>query len=70
MKNPNRIDAYIELLRKEWKKHPDLRFGQLVDNLVVRRFQKVYHEGHAANLFNIEDEDFFDMLKEEKAREE
>lgn len=29
---PDRIDAIIERLRAVWKRHPDLRLGQMVSN--------------------------------------
>lgn len=31
-RNPERIDPMIELLRADWKQHPDLRLGQLIAN--------------------------------------
>ncbi len=30
MRDPNRIDAAIERLRTVWRKHPDIRLGQLI----------------------------------------
>ena len=32
MRNPDRIPEMLELLRKVWQRHPDLRLGQLVFN--------------------------------------
>jgi hypothetical protein len=32
MRDPDRIDAIIERLRAVWKRHPDLRLGQMVSN--------------------------------------
>lgn len=32
MRDPNRIDVYIELLTKIWKSYPDFRFGQMILN--------------------------------------
>ncbi len=32
MRDPNRIDPFLEEVRKLWKKYPDWRFGQLVAN--------------------------------------
>ena len=33
MRNPERIDAVIEAVRKEWKQVPDWRLGQLIVNI-------------------------------------
>ena len=32
MRDPDRIPEMLELLRKVWQRHPDLRLGQLVFN--------------------------------------
>ncbi len=32
-RDPNRIDGIVEKFKELWKKHPDLRFGQLIMNL-------------------------------------
>lgn len=29
MRDPKRIDRFVELLRLYWKRYPDLRFGQI-----------------------------------------
>jgi uncharacterized protein YihD (DUF1040 family) len=34
MRNPERIDQILEMLRSVWKLHPDLRLTQLVVSLV------------------------------------
>lgn len=33
MRDPERIDVIIDALKKVWKKHPDLRFYQLIENI-------------------------------------
>lgn len=33
MRDINRIDEFCEVLKTEWKKAPDLRFGQFIGNL-------------------------------------
>lgn len=53
MKTAERIDPFIDELRRVWRQNPDLRFGQLVINI------KTY--GEIRNLYNVEDEY---MLKE------
>lgn len=30
MRNPERIDPFLEKVGKLWKKYPDFRFGQLI----------------------------------------
>lgn len=41
MRDPARIDAFINKLRAIWHEHPDLRFGQLLLNAVPE--DKLYH---------------------------
>ena len=33
MRDPNRIDPFLEELGKLWKEYPDFRFGQLLKNV-------------------------------------
>lgn len=33
MRNPNRIPKILVLLEKVWEKYPDLRLGQLIENI-------------------------------------
>ncbi len=33
MRNPDRIDPFLERLSKAWKRVPDWRFGQLMVNI-------------------------------------
>lgn len=33
MRDINRIDDYLDVIKKIWKKNPDLRFSQLVLNV-------------------------------------
>ena len=33
MRDPNRIDPFLERLGKVWKQVPDWRFGQLIENV-------------------------------------
>lgn len=33
MRDPKRIKPFLNKLQKEWEKFPDLRFGQLVENI-------------------------------------
>lgn len=34
MRNPNRIDAFCDTLKKIWHVYPDWRFGQLMSNML------------------------------------
>jgi hypothetical protein len=52
MREPNRI--IIERLRLLWIKHPDLRLGQLIENMVPRD-QRLYF---------IEDVDLIEMMED------
>lgn len=45
MRDPKRIEAYLEKVKKVWMEYPDWRFGQLVVNIL------------GADPFYIEDED-------------
>lgn len=47
MRDPARIDPLLEKLGEAWKKYPDMRFGQFVDN-----FFSVCEQ----NTFNMEDD--------------
>jgi len=49
MRDPARIPALLDILRMVWQAHPDLRFGQLVDNIGVD--------------FQTEDEDFIGAVR-------
>jgi hypothetical protein len=33
MRNINRIKPFLERIEEVWKKYPDLRFGQLINNI-------------------------------------
>lgn len=54
MRDINRIDMYMELLTRIWKEFPDLRFGQLLANM-LGFIQQETHE----DIFFTEDEEFF-----------
>lgn len=62
MRDPNRIDRMIEILRKYWKNNPDLRLGQII-------FNANYHVNHNSDCFYIEDDkleaELVSMLNEE-----
>lgn len=35
MRDPNRIDGFLNRIKKIWKENPDLRFGQLINNVIT-----------------------------------
>ena len=54
MRNPNRIYEILNLLQRGWEKVPDLRFGQLIENL--KRYIDV------DDLFYIEDDELVEKI--------
>ncbi len=54
MRNPNRIDGYCARLAALWKREPDWRFGQLLNNLLG-----AYYTQTKKDIFFPEDEEFF-----------
>lgn len=54
MRDINRIDGILEEIKKVWKKNPDLRFTQLIVNVMSAR---------GSDLYYTEDEKFIQMLK-------
>lgn len=34
MRDPERIEPFLETIKKIWKENPDLRFGQLIENAI------------------------------------
>jgi len=51
MRDPSRIPIILERLRLVWEKNPDLRLGQLIQNL-------------EKSFFYLEDDDFLDDLEQ------
>ena len=56
MRDMNRIPRIMELLERCWLKAPDMRAGQLIEN--IRDFSGI------DDLFYIEDDSFETLLKE------
>jgi len=57
MRDPNRIKPFMRKFYDLWVKHPDLRFGQLVDITWAQQ------SGHKVDLFTIEDNKFIKALE-------
>lgn len=54
MRDINRIDIFCQQLAKEWKKVPDMRFGQLFNNI-----QKYNN----SDLFYIEEDEMIEKIE-------
>ena len=54
MRDIKRIEPFLKDIEKVWKKYPDLRFMQMINNVMA---------SYRSDLFYIEDEDFMKMLK-------
>lgn len=66
MRDPNRIDKIIGLLRKYWWAHPDLRLGQLVSNLTPARYQRESDAGlKMLDPYHVEDTEWEEILRKE-----
>ena len=58
-RDPKRIDKYMELLTQVWKDFPDLRFGQLLANMLGFVQQQT-----KTDIFFLEDEEFFKVFED------
>ena len=58
MRDPNRIDEFCDELKELWHKVPDLRFGQLMSNVLGAVYTKTGHDP-----FYIEDTEMLSSLK-------
>lgn len=55
MRDINRIDKVLEEINEVWKRYPDLRFTQLIVNVMSAK---------GSDLYYMEDERFIKILKE------
>lgn len=44
MRDPQRIDRTLKRLRKYWKKYPDMRLGQIIENATPEGVDVFYVE--------------------------
>ena len=58
MRDPTRIEVLLELLHQYWKQNPDLRLGQIINNLSSSKRMSV-------DPFYVEDDLIIHALKEE-----
>ena len=76
MRGPKRISECLGLIKEIWEKDPDLRFNQLIYNLQggyshenegVGKVEEVIEKGFSKigfDLFNLEDEQFIQYLRD------
>ena len=57
MRDSNRIDEILDYLRQQWKKNPDLRLGQIIENAVGTK------GGEHQCIFGIEDDVMLQLLR-------
>lgn len=62
MRDPKRMRKILGEIYRIWKKYPDMRFGQLVDNLFVYYIMSI-GESIPKDYFYIEDDRFFKYLE-------
>ena len=56
MRDMKRIDSFCEILSVEWKRIPDMRFGQLMYNF--------FHDEYNSDPFYIEDTELIGRFQE------
>lgn len=61
MRDPDRIPLVLAAIEREWRKHPDLRLGQMIVNAVGRDEKLV---------FGVEDDKLIRLFCEELTEEE
>lgn len=71
MRDPNRINLYLDTLREYWEANPDMRLGQILANMV---YMVKGSDATLQQTFNLEDSvllEGLDRLKDlqEKARQ-
>jgi len=69
VRNPDRIEVVLEVLRKVWKANPDLRLGQILVNAGDYHRQDSHHRTTAEDLFSIEDGPLVKAMEEQHFRE-
>jgi len=58
MRDPERIDSFIKIIKNIWKRYPDLRFGQLLLNAFSSDDSNMY-------LYYLEDDEFLKTIRNE-----
>jgi len=80
MRNPQRINEMLELIKTIWQREPDMRFFQLLhllqseysqQNKDIGKIEIEYKKGHKQILFdffNVEDDKIVEFLKHWQTR--
>jgi len=58
-RDPNRIPIILKRLENVWRKFPDLRLGQLIENVFPNRGAS----GHSESVYYLEDEEFIERIE-------
>ena len=58
-RDPNRIPIILKRLENVWRKFPDLRLGQLIENVFPNRGAS----GHSESAYYLEDEEFIERIE-------
>ena len=56
MRDPERIDSFMKIIKNIWKQYPDLRFGQLLLNAFSSDDSNMH-------LYYLEDDKFLEVIK-------
>lgn len=51
MRDPNRIKPYLQMIEQVWEKYPDLRFSQLVLNVLTQSFDYYREDEETYQMF-------------------
>ena len=67
MRDPNRIPIILHQIEKEWKKNPDIRFGQVLSTILDIKPPYVEKDigGFTSKIdpYYLEDEEFLKLFK-------
>jgi len=60
MRNPKRIPKILDKIQKLWEEKPDMRLGQLLENVFPNR--PTMDPKYSRSMYNIEDEELVETL--------
>lgn len=60
MRDINRIKPFCDELAELWSKHPDLRFGQIMNN--IARYMQMEHR---RDMFFMEEDELMKVIREQ-----
>lgn len=64
MRNPKRISRISKLIGEIWRKNPNLRLCQLIENCARLKKHKLTDEPYRESMYYLEDEELEQRLKE------